>query len=105
MGSVFGSFSTLEKHLTSFMYPESPVGAQLKHHCLVKLQYRRSYLLRPAHVLAYLLDPRYLGAPNQPTQDEIESAMVLMQARVFRGQMQGLGSRRARVYGSSPAYV
>ena len=78
MGSVFGSFFTLEKHLTSSKYPETPVGAQLKNHCLVKLQYRRSYLLRPAPVLAYLLDPRYLGAPNQPTQDEIESAMVLM---------------------------
>jgi len=78
MGSVFGSFFTLEKHLTSFKYPETPVGAQLKHHCLVNLQHRRSYLLRPAHVLSYLLDPRYSGAPNQPTQDKIKSAMVLM---------------------------
>lgn len=42
------------------------------------LQRRRSYLLRPVHVLAYLLDRHYVDSTNMPGESELGEATYLM---------------------------
>lgn len=78
VGSVYSSFLKLNTHFQSFKYPATAAGAHLKAHCLAVLQRRRIYLLRPVHILAFLLDPRHVDSTNVPTDEEMQSAMDLL---------------------------
>jgi len=65
------SFFLMDEHFTNFQFPMTTAGRQLKTHSLSCLSRRRSYLLRPVHTLAYLLDPRFSRAACQPSGAEV----------------------------------
>lgn len=78
LGMVMRSFFLMSKHFVTFKYPSTDEGRRLKSHCLSSLEQRRTYLLRPIHTLAYLLDPRFCQAVDQPSQQEVAAAVDLM---------------------------
>ena len=71
------SFFLLERHFNSFSCPATAAGRQLKHYCFSCLATRRTYLIRPVHTLAYLLDPRFSHTQEQPNGNEIGEAVAL----------------------------
>jgi len=78
LGLVMHSFFLLNRHFNSFSFPATAAGRQLKHYCLSCVATRRTYLLRPVHTLAYLLDPRFSRAQDQPDGVEVGEAVALL---------------------------
>jgi len=77
LGLVMHSFFLLERRVKSFSCPASAAARQLKHYCFSCLATRRTYLLLPVHTLAYLLDPRFSHAQDQPDGVELGEAVAL----------------------------
>lgn len=75
IGSVYAPFLRLLTYFQWFKYPATPAGAGLKAYCLLVLQQRRTYLVRPVNIFAYLLDPRHVDSSDMPTNAAIQDAM------------------------------
>ena len=80
LGLVMHSFFLMDEHFTNFQFPMTTAGRQLKTHSLSCLSRRRSYLLRPVHTLAYLLDPRFSRAACQPSGAEVGEAVARLKS-------------------------
>lgn len=96
VGVVYAFFTRLLKHYSSFPFPGDEAGKQLKAHCLRMLQQGRAYLMRPIHLLGYLLDPRYVHDTAYPTDEEIKGASdvirQLARAHDVRSEMLARGT-------------
>lgn len=77
---VMRSFLFLAKDISNFKGPSSTERDQLKTQCLSRLAQRRTSRMRPIHRLAYMLDPRYSQAVDQPNQDELGVSINLTRA-------------------------
>jgi len=84
LGSVRRSFYEVEAHFGNFDYDvpgrrgDGGDRFRFKKHTLRCLQKRKRYTLRPIHSLAYLLDPRYTDAAEQPDAAEATEAFALL---------------------------
>jgi len=88
LGSVRRSFYEVEAHFGNFDYDvagrrgDGGDRLRFKQHTLRCLQERKRYTLRPIHSLAYLLDPRYTDAAEQPDAAEATEAFALLKELV-----------------------
>jgi len=88
LGSVHRSFYEVEAHFANSDYDipgrwgDGGERLRFKQHTLRCLQERKRYTLRRIHSMAYLLDPRYTDAAEQPDAAEATEAFALLKELV-----------------------
>jgi len=80
LGMVRSALFHLHHHFSSFEYPASSERLLLRQHVMQSLRERKTYTLRPVHILSYLLDPRYVDHADQPDASEMCTAFGFLKA-------------------------